>query len=67
VASNRTHERVEETSNHPDAPETAVPRKKYQARMPVESAMQSAFRLMTSEILRVASPTRRSRAPPKNR
>jgi hypothetical protein len=35
--------------------------------MPVESATQSASRLVTSVILRVASLTRRSRAPPKNR
>ncbi len=58
---------MDDTSSHPVAPETAAPRKKYQARMPVESAMQSASRLVTSEILRVAIPNRRSRAPPKNR
>jgi hypothetical protein len=58
---------VEDTSNHPVAPETAAPRKKYQARMPVESAMHSASRLVTSVILRVASSNRKSRAPPRNR
>jgi hypothetical protein len=58
---------VDDTSSHPVAPETAAPRKKYQARMPVESATHSASRLVTSEILRVASPTSKSSAPPKNR